>query len=236
MNPYFRELADALEFDRVWDWRIMIHSDGLDKMRKRYDALNIGYYLDYRSDQGKIGTLLTPVAMADLDVYRSDTAWPRAFFTDRLATYREVGEFARLVANGDGRPFAATDAGEPLRPSFLQPALGGRTVVPATDYELTPNRTRFIIDAPRAGIAVLTEAWQDQNFRAVLNGKPAAYLRVNHAFKGIVIPGPGRHEIEFRYSPRRFSLALILAGVGLVPVVAGGWLVWRLRPGAAGRE
>ncbi len=233
MNPYFRELATALEIDRVWDWRLMIHTDGLDRMRKRYDALNIGYYLDYRSDQGKVGALLTPLKMADLDVYRSDTVWPRAFFTDRLASYNDVREWVRLVAEGDGQPFAAAVAGEPLRPSFLRPVLAGRAVVPAHDYELTPNTTRFVIDAPGAGIAVLTEAWQDRNFQARLDGKPVPYLRVNHAFKGIVISSPGRHVIEFEYRPRRFTLSLVLAALGLLPVLVGGWFVWR--PQRSGR-
>ncbi len=230
MNPRFRELAEALGIDRVWDWRLMVHTDGLDRMRKRYDALNIGYYLDYRSDQGKVGKLLTPLKMADLDVYRSDTVWPRAFFTDRLGTYGDVRDFARLISDGDGLPFAVATADEPLRPSFLRPALAGRTVVPAHDYTLTPNSTRFIIDTPGAGIAVLTEAWQDKNFRAVLDGKPVPYLRVNHAFKGIVISSPGRHVIEFTFAPRRFTLALGLAGLGLLPIIAAGWLIWRLRP------
>ena len=107
MNPYFRELTDALEYDRIWAWRVMVHSDNLERMRKRYDVLNIGYYLDYRSDQGRLGRNLTPVKMADLDVYRSETAWPRAFFTNQIAPYSDARDFARLVETGDGRPFAA---------------------------------------------------------------------------------------------------------------------------------
>jgi len=227
MNPYFRELAEALGLDRVWDWRIMIHSSDLGRMRKPYDLLNIGYYLDYRSDQGKIGALLTPLRMADLDVYRSETVWPRAFFTDRLATYGDVRDFARLVAEGDGRPFAAMESKDP-RPDFLRTTLSDRQVVPAADYFLTPNTTRFVIDAPAAGIAVLTEAWQDRNFEALLDGKAVPYLRLNHAFKGIVIPTPGRHVIEFTYSPRRFNLALSLSGFGLGLLLLATGTIWRL--------
>lgn len=229
MNPYFRELADALDFDRIWDWRIMVHDTDLDRMRKRFDVLNVGYFLDYRSDEAKLGAVLTPVKMADLDVYRSETVWPRAFFTDRLATYGEVRDFAELVINGDGQPFAATQVTETDRPSYVRSTLGDRRVVPAVEYALTPNTTRFVIDAPTAGVAVLTEAWQSRNFQASLNGKAVPYLRVNHAFKGIAIPTSGRHVVEFAYAPRRFNLALSLAGIGLGLVLLGAAKVWQLR-------
>ena len=228
MNPYFRELADALEFDRIWAWRIMIHGHNLDRMRKRYDALNIGYYLDYRGGQGRFGRHLTPVAAADLDVYRSDSAWPRAFFTNQIASYLDPRDLARQIDGGDGRPFAALQ-GAAAQATGLPVGLPGRAVVAATEYRLTPNSTRFAVTATGPGLVVLNEAWQDGNFRAFLNGKPVAYLRVNHAFKAIRIPNAGRHEIEFRYHPRRFSLALALAGLGLLPVIAGGWYVWRKR-------
>jgi len=231
MNPYFRELADALEFDRIWAWRVMVHSDNLERMRKRYDVLNIGYYLDYRSDQGRLGRNLTPVKMADLDVYRSETAWPRAFFTNQIAPYSDARDFARLVETGDGRPFAALEASA-ARATGLTMSLPGRAVVPAGDYKLTPNTTRFVVTATGPGLAVLSEAWQAGNFRAFLNGEPTDYLRVNHAFKGIRIPKAGRHEVEFRYHPRRFGLALGLAGVGLIPLLIGAWVVWRDRPSA----
>lgn len=229
MNPYFRELADAFGIDRVWDWRLMVHTDTLPRLRKAYDLLNIEFFADYRSDQERVGALLTPVRMADLDIYRSDSVWPRAFFTDRLAVYTSVDEFARAVAAGDGRPFAAIQSSSADRPSFVRSDLTGRTVVPAQDYQLTPNATRFVIDAPTAGVAVLTEAWQDGNFEVTVNGRPTRYFRLNHAFKGIAIQTAGRQVIEFRYTPRRAPLAFSLAMAGLAIVGAAVW--WARRPG-----
>ena len=215
VNPLYRELIEACGFERIWDWRLYQEFSKFAPLRRYYDFLNVRYFLDYRSNQALLGAQLTPVHHGDLDVYRSETAWPRAFFTDRLAPYATAKDFARLVATGDGRPFAAMQADDSLLRTDVPNDLTTRTVTPARNYRLTTNTTAFDLDAPGPGIAVLTEAWLPRDFRATLNGKPIDYLRLNHAFKGVVIPSAGKHRVEFTYRPRRFTLALVLGLSGL---------------------
>src|SRR5690606_7887336 len=152
---------------------------------------------------------------ADLDVYRSPTAWPRAFFTDRLASYGTLGEFAKLVSNGDRRPFAAAQQSDDDVPE-IETDLAGRAVVLAKDYRLTANTTSFVIDAPSAGVAVVAEAFYEHDFRATVNGAPAKYFRVNHAFRGIEIPAAGRYEITYKYWPLYTTESLWLALAGII--------------------
>jgi hypothetical protein len=166
--------------------------------------------------------LLVPL---DLDVYESPTAWPRAFFTDRLAVYGRVGDFAARVRATDGRPFAAIQAGEPGAP-VLSADLAGRAVRPAADYRLTANTTTFVIDAPGPGLAVLTEAFYQDDFQVTVDGRPATYFRVNHAFKGVAVASAGRHKITFAYWPEHFTIALALGGAGLLLLAAGAHLLW----------
>ena len=67
----------------------------------------------------------------DLDVWESPTAWPRAFFTDRVGIYDRADDFVAAIKSGDGRPFAALlreDRG--LLPK-VESALAGRQVVSA---------------------------------------------------------------------------------------------------------
>jgi uncharacterized membrane protein YfhO len=66
------------------------------------------------------------------------------------------------------------------------------------------------------------EPWLLDDFQASVDGEPTPYLRINHAFKAVAIPGAGTYRIEFTYWPRGFSLCLVLAAVGLV----GGGLLW----------
>lgn len=226
MNPYYRELQDALGLERIWDWRIYVQSANLPIQKRAFDFLNVRHYLDYRSNQGVLGSMLTSVRMGDLDVYRSDTTWPRAFFTDRLSTYGQARDLARLLSAGDGKPFAAMQTNDANRPKSIPSSPNGRAVTPARNYRLTTNVTRFDIDANGPGVAVLAEAWLSGDFRARLNGEEVPYLRINHAFKGVYISRPGRHTIEFEYRPRRFSLALTLCGLGVVMLTGAATSIW----------
>lgn len=217
VNPYYRELLEACNFVRIWDWRIYQEFGLFPPLHRFYDFLNVRHYFDYKSDHGLLGAQLTPVHFDfnDLDLYRSETAWPRAFFTDQLSTYVTAKDFAQLVLTGDGRPFAAMQTGDPALPADLPAPSAPRTVVPAKNYRLTTNTTAFELTTPGAGFAVLGEAWLAHDFRVTLDGKPVPYLRLNHAFKGVRIPAAGTHTLAFTYRPRRFNLTLWLATFGL---------------------
>jgi hypothetical protein len=93
-------------------------------------------------------------------------------------------------------------------------------VVAARDYKLTNNTTSFTVTAPGPGVVVLTEAFEDGNFRVFLNGKLADYFRVNHAFKGIRIEQAGEYRVTFSYWPRYLTPALIICGIGVLVFAA----------------
>jgi len=227
INPYYRELIEACEFVRIWDWRIYQEFSTFAPLRPFYDFLNVRYYFDYKSNQGLLGAVFSKVFIGDLDLYRSETAWPRAFFTDRLATYATAKDFAKLITTGDGRPFAAMQSSDPALRTDIPPALATRTVVPAINYHLSTNSTGFDIEATGPGLVALTEAWLPHDFRVTLDGQRVHYLRLNHAFKGVFIPAAGHHHLEFTYRPQRFTLSLNLAALGLGLLGLSAWLVRR---------
>ncbi len=226
INIYYRELIDAAGFVRIWDWRIYQEFATFPPLRPFYDLLNVRHYLNVLSDRPLLEAQFSPVHYGDLDVFRSETAWPRAFFTDRLATYVSAKDFANLVVTGDGRPFAAMQANDPALRSEISPDLATRTVAPANNYRVTNNTTSFDIEAITPGFVVLTEAWLAHDFRVTLDGKRVNYLRANHAFKGVLIPTAGKHHLEFTYRPRRLTLSLRLAALGAV-LLGGSFLVLR---------
>lgn len=232
MNAPMRELQAAFAVERIWDWRLILHPHTLPQARPFYDLLNVRYYLGQAGDPPPPGNGLTLLAHADLDVYRSETAWPRAFFTDRVASYQSAADFAALVRDGDHRPLAAVQTSDRDLPSLPRGDLAGRAVVPATAYHLTTNTTSFTVDAPGAGVIVLGEAYLADDFTVRLNGEPATCFRVNHAFKGVSVPRGGTYQVTFRYRPRRFGLALAACGTGLAILGAAGWHALRDRPGA----
>lgn len=230
MNPHYKELLETSGIHQVWFWRYVVHFETLAQLKPIYDFLNVRYYMDYKFGYDRMNSILSPVANADLDVYRSETAWPRAFFTDRVAVYGKVADLTSMIKSGDGRPFAAIQSGEADAPKDFSGNLDGRTIVPARNYRLTTNTTEFDVDASGPGVAVLEEAWLNKDFQVTMDGKPASYFRINHAFKGIRVLSPGVHRISFKYRPHHFTAALLFCGTGLALFAASGaWLVGRKR-------
>lgn len=230
MNRHYRELLDACQIDREWDWRRVVHAATLATLKPVYDFLNIKYYFADPDEHLHFGKLLKPVAQADLDVFRSPTVWPRAFFTDQVLSFQVPLQMAALIHAHPGQPFAAVQAGEKGAPSPVWREPGERHVVPADNYRLTANSTSFTVTAPDAGVIVLQEAWMPHSFHVTVNGHRAHYFRVNYAFKGVAVPAAGTYRVTFTYWPPHFTLALILCGFGVVLLIAG-WYALRRLPG-----
>lgn len=202
------------------------HEDNLPVILPVQNLLNMRYYLAPHQEPPAPIAGLKFLGSYDLDVYESEGAWPRAFFTTNVVSYRTVQDLVALAkakpgafagvqrADWDGLP-------ESLRQVTAPPA------APAHDYRLTSNKTAFTVEASGPGIAVLTENFSEHDFRAYLNGERVPYLRVNHAFKGVLIPQAGTFQVRFEYWPRFLNLALTLCATGLVLGAAAAVLLWR---------
>ena len=167
----------------------------------------------------------------DLNVYRNDHAWPRAFYVDRLGIYHGVGDFAARVVSGDGQPVAEIDADELAATPGLADRFStdhtGRTIVPGTNYRLTNHRTFFEVTAPAAGVIVLMEPFVDGDIVAEIDGRPVPVWRVNHAFRGMAVDRPGTYRVMVAYVPKGFAWSLWAAGLGVVLTGAAGWWLWK---------
>jgi len=216
MNPYYRELTGLSPIARIWDWRLYLDRNAVPAARPFLDFLNVRYYL-CMPGEGPLGPGLLLGSRADLDTYESPTAWPRAFFTDRVAVYGNPAELVQLVLKGDGRPFAAVQAGDAGEDGIggIPRRLDGRASIPASGYALTERTTSFTLHASGPGVAVLDEVYWPGYARAEVNGEKAKVIRLNHAFQGLVISGAGDFQVSFSYEPRRFGISVGLAAGGL---------------------
>ena len=215
----YEELVDAAGITRHWWWLTPVFSKDLDRLAPLLDVLNVGLLV--------AGTDETPPGFVDLPdlppdrarIGRRDSAWPRAFFADGVTSYNNVQEFLQQAASA-GRPIAAVQAiDREAVESTRALSLPSGVTIPARDYLLTVNTSRFKIAAPRAGIAVLSETYLPGEFRATLNGITVPYFRVNHAFKGVVIPAAGEWVVAFQHRPVHWQLSLVLAGLGVIMLV-----------------
>jgi hypothetical protein len=214
MNPYYRALGRAAGVLPEHDWLSLVRTGEAGAFRPVLDFLGVRYLIS--ADTIDPATGYARIAMEDFGVYRSQTAWPRAFFTTDIRSYGTVAELLDYVRTAKS-PFAAIESTD--RPAIAMVerlARNAARTIPATAYELTTNTTAFDIEAPSAGLVVLHEAWLAGDFVVSINDKTSGYIRVNHAFKGVLVPAAGHYHVTFRYRPRRFSMAFWAALAGAV--------------------
>jgi hypothetical protein len=225
INPFYRELLTSAGVKVDWTWRWVIDKTNLNSVLPIYSLLNVRYFLDARGGPAEPPLPLDLVALLDLKVYQNPNSWPRAFFSSSVSSYETAADFAAMTHNGDGRPFAAVQRKDNVvlpQSVVNKTAVAERKIVPARDYLFTSNTTSFTIDAPGRGIVVLTESFLAKDFVARINGARANYFRVNHAFRGLEVPGPGVYRISYSYWPRHFTASLMMCGLGIV--VFSSWL------------
>ena len=221
VNRWQRELLEQSSVPLAQDRRTFLNRATFPRTRSFGDLWNTRFYLSDPAETPRNVKGLELVKTLDLDIHVSHRAWPRAFFTDRLAECSSLENFTELLCTGDGKPFAAmvpdvpSDA-EPGKPASLD----GRIIVAASGYRLTENSTAFTIDAPAAGVAVLGNSFEPGNWRVTLDGTPAECFRVNHAFLGVKVPAAGVHTLRFSYWPRLLTRALWISLGGFLFVLA----------------
>jgi hypothetical protein len=223
-NSYYRDLLATGGVPFQWMWRWVVDKESWDRMLPFYNLLNVRYFLATANRPDLHLQNLVKAADFDLSVYQNNSAWPRAFFVEKAVVYDSTAQFVAIAKDNRSGPFAAIPRSE-LQPQFpvlsADQTLDRFVAVPARDYKFTSNTTTFTIDAPRPGIAVLTETFLPDDFVLRVNGAPGRYFRVNHAFKGVLIPKAGSYILSFSYWPRRFNLALGMAAIGAL--LAAGW-------------
>jgi len=148
------------------------------------------------------------IHQSDMSVWSRKSPWPRAYFVDSFAAYTKLAELANFVRQAEGIPFAALATGQVVEPRV------NRIVVAARNYRLTSNTTSFHVNAPTAGVVVLSEVDIPGDVHVRLNNKASQVFTINHVFRGVEIPEAGHYEITFTYRPKVWTVALLLSVSG----------------------
>lgn len=218
--PYLRELGTAAGmFRHPWIWLSLFSAEDLQNQSGLLDMLGVRVVF---SPPEVSRSSWHPLAMARGDLVRAferPSAWPRAFFTDRVQRYETPADLVSVLQAATA-PFAAvqtSDAEAVEATSALTSP--GATVVAASGYHLTPNTTTFTVTAPSAGIVVLGEAYEPADFKVTVNGAPAPYFRVNHMLKAVSIPAAGRWTVTFEFRPRLWGVSWLIFWVGVALLI-----------------
>jgi hypothetical protein len=98
-----------------------------------------------------------------------------------------------------------------------------------TQYGL--NEMKYVSENSGQGLAVFSEIYYPAGWEAYIDGKASPILRVNYAFRGLVIPA-GKHQIDFKFHPRTFFTGEKISGISsilliLFIVVGLAWELYR---------
>ncbi|MFZ4524735.1 MAG: hypothetical protein ACOYOE_04080 [Chlorobium sp.] len=210
-NDHYEKLLTILDYpDQGWGWLRLIKSKQIQSRAASLDMLNIGYIVSMPGTKMPQGMKL--VYTDDLDVWERESVWPRAFFVNTIKEERKPSDLLDALEDRLQQPFAAIQ-GHYMTKS-IQNKNSSYVVIPAKEYKLTNNSTSFSVEANGPGIIVLNETYYPKDFIALLNGNIVEYIRVNEAFKGLLIDKAGSYNVSFTYRPEKLNQSLLLCFFG----------------------
>lgn len=202
------------------------------------DLLNLRYLL---VPQGARVSGLPPgielVYDADVKIFRRTRAMPRAYTVCHWKTVQT--EEDALVALRAGLDFRSSvllevsgqDLGDPEELAMLKPAL------PATIVQYTPNLVLIEAMTERPSVLVLADTYFP-GWEATVDGGPASVLPANALVRGVPLPTPGKHFVEFHFRPRSVVIGGVISLGSLAMLGAVWWRMQRSRrsglPGTTG--
>jgi hypothetical protein len=163
-----------------------------------------------------------------VNVYRNETALPRAFVVHRAVVAADHGDAWDLVHRVGFDP-AATVVLEGGQSLDVQPGDAARVQV--VRYAL--NSLEISVDSPVEGYLVLSDPFYP-GWQAEVDGQPASLLRANYAFRAVAVPaGSHRVTMAFRSGSWFLGLGITLATLLVLVVLAVVALVRRRRRDAS---
>jgi hypothetical protein len=213
-NEQYEKLLSMIDYsEKDHGWLRLINSNQLASRAASLDLLGIGYIVAAPGTQMPRGMKL--IHSSDLDIWARETVWPRAFFVNQVFEIHEPSDILAILTKFPHAPFAAVES--QLIPSEMQKNINAISeMVPAKQYTLTNNSTKFSVEATGRGLIVLGETYYPEDFVANLNGKRVDYIRVNQTFKGIWVQKAGRYDVSFTYRPAKFYLSMMISLCGVL--------------------
>lgn len=173
-------------------------------------------------DGARVIATLPSIFTVPVVVYAVHDPLPRAYVVGRaLPVPDALGVDALLDPAFDPRR-------EVLVPADAQGLPGGEGFEGRVrELERRSDRIVFDVETSGEGLVVAVEAWAPE-WRAEVDGRPAAVLRANTAFRAVRVPA-GRHRVEMAYRPGSVRLGLAVTSVSVLALLVG-WEVRRRRP------
>lgn len=111
---------------------------------------------------------------------------------------------------------------------IAQPQWDSAATIQLTHFD--NDTLRYVLEAASPQFAVFSDIYYPKGWNAYVDGKPADYIKVNYALRGMSLPA-GRHEIQFIFEPASVKKGITLSYIGswlvLLLTLGGLFMAWR---------
>jgi|GEM_PF-3428465 len=151
-------------------------------------------------------------------IYKLRNALPRAFLVPRVIVAPDSQASLTMLVDPtfDGREAAiviGADAASKTGLSILDSS-SDNFAATATIVSDRVNDVGIEVNTPQPAMLVLNDSW-DSGWNAAVDGVRQPVLRVNYAFRGVVVPA-GKHNVTFLYRPPLVIIGLVISGVTII--------------------
>jgi len=107
---------------------------------------------------------------------------------------------------------------------FKNKAFAKDSVASITLDSYKPNHLKYISNNSKSGLAVFSEMYYENGWKASIDGKETEIFRVDYVLRGLQIPA-GKHVIEFKFEPQVIqtgSMIALFSSFGMLLLLIGG--------------
>jgi hypothetical protein len=87
-----------------------------------------------------------------------------------------------------------------------------------------PNYLKYVSNNRNAGLAVFSEVYYENGWKATIDGKPATILEADYVLRALQVPA-GQHTIEFKFEPevvKTGSTIALVSTIGMLLLLGAG--------------
>ena len=179
-NDLTREIRDVIDSinGQVSPMLFLRHERILNMLNTRY----------IKANEEANGVIMNPYALGN------------AWFVQQVQTVNSPDEEMAATSSFDPSTTAIVDQ-QKFKVSGRQFSAAGKAVL----TEARGNLLKYSVENTGNGLLVFSEIYYPEGWVATIDGKESKVIRANYVLRAMEVPA-GKHEIEFRFEPRSFSV------------------------------
>jgi hypothetical protein len=171
--------------------------------------------------------LIVPTGKGELAV-QNPFANGNAWFVEKVKTVNSADEEMKALDNLDSKNVAIYGGYNKNVSSVSTASIWGeykKDSLATINLDLhSPNHLKYTSDNANDGLAVFSEMYYANGWKAEIDGVNTPIYRVNYVLRGLQIPA-GKHTIEFTFEPqvvKTGSTIALISSIGMLLLIIGG--------------